>query len=69
MTKQGEMFPKTELDEATEVLQHLQGEQEKAQKAVDSAQEKLLDAVERVSKQRHVVGSLQKLMPAADPKP
>lgn len=64
---QTEFFPKTELDEATHVLNHLIAEQEKAEKAVDSAQEKLYQAGQRVAKQRHVVARLASMMPAAEP--
>jgi hypothetical protein len=67
MTTQTEMFPKTELDEATAVLNHLITEQEKAEKAADSAEQKSSDAGWRVVKQRHVVAKLQSMMPAAEP--
>lgn len=67
MTTQTEMFPKTELDEATLVLNHLIAEEEKAEKAADSAGQKAEDASMRVRKQRHVVARLQAMMPAAEP--
>ena len=66
MAKQGEMFPKTELDEATEILKHLEDECERADKAVTSAQDKAYDALQRLQKQRHVVKLIQSQMPAVD---
>jgi hypothetical protein len=67
MTTQTEMFPKTELDEATAVLSHLMSERDKAVKACTAADDKLNDAIERVRKQQHVVNRLQSMMPAAEP--
>jgi prefoldin subunit 5 len=67
MTKQAEMFPKTELDEATEILKHLEAEYEKAEKAVTAAQDKAYDALQRLGKQKHVVKLIQSQMPAVDP--
>jgi hypothetical protein len=67
MTTQTEMFPKTELDEATAVLSHLMSERDKAVKACTAADDKLNDAIERVRKQQHVVNRLQAMMPAAEP--
>lgn len=67
MTTQTEFFPKTELDEATTVLDHLIAEQDKADKAVDSAQEKQYQSMQRAVKQRHVVARLQAMMPAVAP--
>ena len=67
MTTQTEMFPKTELDEATAVLNHLIAEEEKADKAVGNAEEKAYEASQRVLKQRHVVARLASMMPAAEP--
>lgn len=67
MLEQMEAFPKTELDEATAVLSHLIGEEEKAKKASIAADDKLADAVYRVRQQRHVVARLQSMMPAAEP--
>ena len=67
MTTQFKMFPKTELDEATLVLNHLIAEEEKAEKALDSAEQKSADASMQVRKQRHVVAKLQAMMPAAEP--
>ncbi len=66
MTTQTEMFPKTELDEATAVLSHLMSERDKAVKACAAADDKLAEAIERVRKQQHVVKRLQAMMPAAE---
>jgi hypothetical protein len=60
------MFPKTELDEATAILQHLEGDVEKARSAVDKASERLFEATVRVNKQKHVVKMIQAQMPAVD---
>lgn len=67
MIIQTELFPKTELDEATTILNHLATEEEKAQKTLESAQDKHYDAIQRSVKQRHVVARLQSMMPAAAP--
>lgn len=67
MTMQTELFPKTELDEATAVLAHLMAEEEKKEKTLATARENYHDAVERVLKQQHVVDKLQAMMPAAEP--
>jgi len=66
MAKQVEMFPKTQLEDATEVLQHLEGELERANLAVEKAQDKAYGMLERVTKQKHVVKLLQSQMPAVD---
>ena len=66
MHEQIEAFPKTELDEATAVLNHLIAEQDKADKAVESAQEKQYQTRQRAVKQRHVVARLQSMMPPAE---
>lgn len=57
-----EMFPKTELDEATEVLQHLNAQVEKAQESYARAGEKLNEAEERAARQRHVVKHLERVI-------
>jgi len=67
VVKQGEMFPKTELDEATEILTHLEEAQKKADDAVVKANEKAYEALMRVNKQKHVVKMIQAQMPAVDP--
>jgi len=67
VAKQAEMFPKTELDEATEVLEHLEGDLEKATTAVQKAEDRMYEAQQRVLKQKHVVKLIQSQMPAADP--
>ena len=67
MVKQVEMFPKTELDEATAILQHLEGDLEKALAAVEKANDRAYDAQMRVTKQKHVVKLIQAQMPAVDP--
>ena len=67
MAKQAEMFPKTELDEATEVLEHLEGDLEKATTAVQKAEDRMYEAQQRVLKQKHVVKMIQAQMPAVDP--
>ena len=67
MAKQVEMFPKTELDEAMVILQHLEAECDRADKAVTAAQDKAFEALVRVNKQKHVVKLIQSQMPPVDP--
>jgi hypothetical protein len=69
MTTQTEMFPKTELDQAHAVLTHLLNEEEKAGTAVENAEKKLSEAIDRVHKQRRVIAWLQDKMPAAEAAP
>jgi hypothetical protein len=64
---QTEFFPKTELDQAHQILSHLVNEQEKAETALDNAEKKLSEANGRVYKQRQVIAWLQDKMPAVDP--
>ena len=66
MAKQTEMFPKTELDEATAILNHLEGDLQKAEKAATAATDKAYDALMRVQAQKHVVKLIQGQMPAVD---
>lgn len=66
MITQTELFPKTELDEATAVLNHLVTEQDKADKASETAEQKECEARVRVVKQRHVVARLQSMMPPVE---
>jgi hypothetical protein len=66
--QQTTFLPKTQLDEAQAILRHLEAEEEKAEKAVDAAGEKCVDAQVRVRKQRSVIDYLQKQIgaPVAD---
>ena len=65
MSEQTQMFPKTAMDEAVAVLNHLIAEEEKADKAVDSAQQKLYEARDRTTKQRHVIAGIAGMTGAA----
>ncbi len=67
MTTQTEFFPKTELDQAHQILSHLVSEQEKAETALDNAEKKVGECGSRAYKQRQVIAWLQDKMPAAEP--
>jgi hypothetical protein len=58
MDPQTHLFPKTELDEANVVLNHLITEQDKADKAVESAEQKACEAMFRAGMQRHLIARL-----------
>ena len=55
MSQQIEMFPKTELEEAVAVRNRLQADVDRCHKAVDSAHERLSEAVELQAKQERVI--------------
>lgn len=69
MSAQTEMFPKTELDDANAVLNKLLADEEKAEKACGTADEKLSQIQYLILRQRRVISHLQTRMPATDPAP
>ena len=66
---QTELFPKTELDDANAVLNKLLADEEKAEKACGTADEKLSQIQYLIVRQRRMITRLQLDMPAAQPAP